>query len=145
MVGKSIYDGSWYLVEEAYRQGALVEGGWPRGRNGKEIPEIIKASVEPPPIIIEKRAANEFGFFKNSAANTGIIIPDTINEYECSINCKTLVIFSAISKAKTPTIRVSICEYRSPALALCFFRISVKILPDAAIKQLSAVDIIAEK
>ena len=40
MVGKSIYDGSWYLVEEAYRQGALVEGGWPRGRNGKEIPEL---------------------------------------------------------------------------------------------------------
>lgn len=47
---------------------------------GKLMPEIIKVSVVPPPTIIEESAANEFGFCVNNAANTGIIIPDTINE-----------------------------------------------------------------
>ena len=39
MVGKSIYDGAWYLVDMEYRQGMLVEGRWPRLSNGEETSE----------------------------------------------------------------------------------------------------------
>ena len=48
--------------------------------NGKLISEIIKTKVVDPPTIIEASAAFVFGFLRNSAANTGMNIPDTINE-----------------------------------------------------------------
>gem|GEM_PF-1419398 len=65
------------------------------GPSGRFSPDTISPEVTEPPDIIDQRDASLSGFLANSAATTGIIIPETMNEYEWSISSGTSGIFMA--------------------------------------------------
>lgn len=84
-----------------------IIGSSPQGRSR---PDTIRAKVTDPPEIIDHNDASLSGFLVKRATTTGIIIPETMKEYEYSINSRTLGIFMARNRAVTPTIRVNNCD-----------------------------------
>jgi len=124
-----------------------ILGASPKGRSDSINESRI---VVVPPAIIELKAASVFGLRKVSKASTGTSNPDTMIAYEYNINCSTPFILSAIPIATIPIASVNSLENKSTFLSvnfpgMIFSMMSVNILPEAAIRQLSAVDKIAEK
>ena len=124
-----------------------ILGSSPKG-SGKS--KIMRDMVVPPPNIIELIAAMEERLFKYKAPNTGMNSPETMKAYEYSINSRTFDIFAASNKANAPSISVIICDNRILLILrlfvlTSFIYMSVNTFPEDAIRQLSAVDMMAEK
>lgn len=118
--------------------------------NGRLTSANIKKSVVVPPPIIDTIAAFELGFLEKYANNVGTRRPETINEYDFNTIVNTEVNQVARKNATTPRSRVAICDVANKLRVTYFFKkvlskISFTKLPEAAIRQLSAVDITAEK
>lgn len=122
-------------------------GSKPRGSSQSGNDNI---TVVTPPESIDQKAPVELLFDQNSAPIIGIKSPDTIKAYEYNIKSSTLVIIEARINATIPINNVTIWEVLKKLLSWLshlntLANKSETTLPDAAIRQLSAVERIAEK